>query len=334
MPLDLLHKQLIDQHIGDAEAVSAIIFGLCWPNNSELSAAANPSLSKHESLTDASERLNLGWNPQWLCDAGFTPFDSSGTEISGITSTAGPIHWSPAIRTCRVDDQVPDATKPDGHRYRRRTSGEVALLALWTHAAQERKLSIPRPVDKNNLPANLSPGGRGARFRDFLIYFLQQSLPKGWQVRHEVPLTHIRGLHMRRDVGDRKSDILIVDPANKLVAALSSKWTWRSDRGTEAAQMVPLTRYRPDVPYALATAEFVRAASVTRESIEDRSYHLCPSWVGSWIAVNDLPADVPAYEKWPDLHSLNKEGESIAHQLAISGLDTLVEDLKASGEIL
>ncbi len=139
---------------------------------------------------------------------------------------------------------------------------------------------------------------------------------------------------MRRDVGDRKSDILIIDSGGRLVAALSSKWTWRSDRGTEAAQMVPLTRYRPDVPYAMATAEFPRAAGVARESIEDRTYHVCPDWVGSWMAVNELPAGSSPLTQWPDLAALKQEGVSRARALGLNGLDALVNDLKNSGDIL
>lgn len=161
-----------------------------------------------------------------------------------------------------------------------------------------------------------------------------RTLPKAWKVRHEVPLTHIRGLHMRRDVGRRKSDILIIDDGGRLVAALSSKWSWRSDRGTEAAQTVPLTRYRPDVPYALATAEFPRAAKVARVSIEDRSYHLCPGWVGSWMVVNELPPTVSPVDRWPNLETLRQEGLSRAETLTLNGLDTLVDDLRDSGDIL
>lgn len=326
MTLDPQYKKLIDQYADDAEAVSAIIFGLCWPNFSALSEAARLPLLKGESMDEAATRLNLGWNPAWLTDAGFTAFDNNGSGLSGQSSASGQIHWAPTVRTCRLDDQVPDTASPTGQPYRRRTSGEIALLSLWTSAVNNKGIDIERPV--------LSPNARGARFRDCLIHFLQRSLPEGWNVRHEVPLTHIRGLHMRRDVSDRKSDILIIDGGGRLVAALSSKWTWRSDRGTEAAQMVPLTRYRPDVPYALATAEFPRAASVTRESIEDRTYHVCPDWVGSWMTVNELPADASAQEHWPDLAALKEAGKTTAHRLSINGLDTLVNDLRDSGDIL
>ncbi|MER7954512.1 hypothetical protein [Streptomyces sp. NPDC096030] len=306
--------------------MSAVIFGLCWPNDSVFSEAAMLNLLEGESLHDAGLRLKLGWNPSWLVEAGFSAFDSNGAEISEKTSIAGQIEWSPELRTCRLDDQVADSAKPTGQPYRRRTSGEIALLSLWASTVNSKGIKLERTA--------LSSNSRGAQFRDCLIRYLQCSLPEGWSVRHEVPLTHIRGLHMRRDVSDRKSDILIIDEGSRLVAALSSKWTWRSDRGTEAAQMVPLTRYRPDVPYALATAEFPRAARVTRESIEDRTYHVCPDWVGSWIAVNDLPADASAQERWPDLDALRKAGRAAAERLSINGLDTLVNDLKASGDIL
>ncbi|MFE2597885.1 hypothetical protein ACFXCZ_15535 [Streptomyces sp. NPDC059396] len=318
---------LIENNIESPEAISAIILGLCWPNESALALAANINLEEGESLASACARLRLGWNPGWLTESGHTAFDANGTEIENQASAGGIIHWQPVIRTCRVDDKIPDNQAPDSRPYRRRTSGEIALLALWTEAAKKHNISVQRPVEQ-------SGNTRGALFRDLLMHFLESSLPEGWQVRHEVPLTHIRGLHMRRDVGDRKSDILVIDPGNRLVAALSSKWSWRSDRGTEAAQMVPLNRYRPDVPYAMATAEFPRIASVARESIEDRTYHLCPTWVGAWSAVNDLPKDSLARDSWPTLKSLHEAGKAVAKSLGLSGLDTLVNDLKKSGNIL
>ncbi|MFK4064890.1 hypothetical protein [Streptomyces sp. NPDC029674] len=325
MPLNDDHKSLVEQHLSDHEAISAVLMGLCW-NESALAHSANIEIKQSETLVQASERLELGWNPTWLTDAGFTAYDSAGTALEDAGAhTAGPVRWSPVVRTCRLDDKVSDTAH--GHGFRRRTSAELAVLAIWTDVVATREIHIARPPHQ-------SGGTRGALFRDLLIYFLERSLPSGWQVRHEVPLTHIRGLHMRRDVGDRKSDILIIDSGNRLVAALSSKWTWRSDRGTEAAQMVPLTRYRPDVPYAMATAEFPRAASVARESIEDRTYHLCPGWAGAWMSVNELPAGTLAQDRWPDLASLRQEGIFRAEALTLHGLDVLVSDLKNSGDIL
>lgn len=324
MPLSSTHKELIEKHLDSPESISAIILGLCWPNYSQLSNAADFTLEAGQTLSEASE--SLGWTPQWLLDAGYSAFDATGTEIIADTSTPGKVHWAPQVRPCRVHDTISDSEKPGSLPYRRRTSGEMALLALWTDAVNRNGIALDRPE-------NLSAGGRGALFRDLLMHYLQCSLPAGWQVRHEVPLTHIRGLHMRRDVGDRKSDILVTDSGSRLVAAISSKWSWRSDRGTEAAQMVPLTRYRPDVPYAMATAEFPRAASVPRESIEDRIYHLCPTWVGAWSAVSDLPkAGSPL--AWPDLDALRKQGEHAASTMAMNGLDKLTEDLRNSGSIL
>ncbi|WNZ11195.1 hypothetical protein [Streptomyces sp. 11x1] len=324
MPLEPTHKALIESYLEDPEAISAIFLGLCW-NESILASEARLDLHPNESLSDASLRHKLGWNPAWLTEAGFTAYDSAGTALEEESHTQGQMHWDPPVRTHRLDDKVKDTAT--GHSKRRRIGGEIAVLSLWTHVVTSRNVSIERPC---KLDRNL----RGARFRDLLIHFLSKSLPTGWQVRHEVPLTHIRGLHMRRDVGDRKSDILIIDEGGRLVAALSSKWTWRSDRGTEAAQMVPLTRYRPDVPYAMATAEFPRAAGVARESIEDRTYHICPGWVGSWMAVNELAADASALARWPDLAALKQEGINRAQTLALNGLDVLVKDLRNSGDIL
>ncbi|WP_262061008.1 hypothetical protein [Streptomyces sp. STR69] len=324
MPLQPAKKALVEQHLGDPAALSAVFLGLCW-NESNCASQAGIEIEKNENLAAACERLELGWNPAWLTESGFSVYDSEGTFLADGGSAHGPVRWAPAVRTHRLDDKVPDTAT--GHRQRRRIAGELAVLALWMQAVTERNVNVERPValDRNS---------RGTLFRDLLIHFIQCSLPEGWQVRHEVPLTHIRGLHMRRDVGDRKSDILIIDSGGRLVAALSSKWTWRSDRGTEAAQMVPLTRYRPDVPYAMATAEFPRAAGVARESIEDRTYHVCPDWVGSWMAVNELPAGSSPLTQWPDLAALKQEGVSRARALGLNGLDALVNDLKNSGDIL
>lgn len=324
MPLTPDQKALVDKHRTDAEAISAVIFGLCW-NDSALAQDANIHVSENETLEKAVTRHNLGWNPAWLTEAGYTAYDSDGTAVGESHHPSGNIIWAPEVRTFRLDDGVSDSAQ--GHPRRRRTSAELAVLALWTQAVSARGIEFERPLA-------LQPNTRGARFRDFLIYFLECSLPEGWKVRHEVPLTHIRGLHMRRDVSGRKSDILIIDDGGRLVAALSSKWSWRSDRGTEAAQMVPLTRYRPDVPYALATAEFPRAANVAQESVEDRTYHLCPGWVGSWMAVNELPPGVSPLGRWPSLEVLRQDGLSRAQALALNGLDTLVTDLRNSGDIL
>ncbi|MET8827481.1 hypothetical protein ABZX40_22970 [Streptomyces sp. NPDC004610] len=324
MPLTTEQQDLIEGHLTDAEAISAVVLGFCW-SDSALASAADINLHAGETLDQAAHRHGLGWNPTWLTDAGFTPYDANGTEITAAAAAAGPMHWTPSIRTFRFDDKVPDTAA--GHKLRRRVSAELAVLALWQQATASRGIVLERP-------AILSPNTRGARFRDFLIYFLQRSLPDGWKVRHEVPLTHIRGLHMRRDVGRRKSDILIIDEGDRLIAALSSKWSWRSDRGTEAAQMVPLTRYRPDVPYALATAEFPRAGSVAQESVEDRTYHLCPTWVGAWALVNELPPGASPKDQWPDLASLRRDGVVRARAMTLNGLDKLVEDLHTSGDIL
>ena len=144
-------------------------------------------------------------------------------------------------------------------------------------------------------------------------------------------MTSIRGLHMRRGVGGRKSDIVVIDDGGRLVAVISSKWTWRSDRGTEAAQMVPLRQFRPDIPYTLVTAEFSRAKVVARESVEDRTYHLCPAWVGAWLAVGR--SDEPRTE-FPTLDDLEAEGRSVIDNLGLSGLPDLLRDLEDSGTIL
>lgn len=328
MPLDQDLADIADRHMMDREALSAILFGLCWPGESALAPELAISARSGESLPEMAERLDLPWNPGWLLEAGYIPYDSFGHAIAAERATSdGPITWQPEARICRLDDQTRDGVEKTSAAYRRRITGEVALLALWSRSAKTYGVGLDiRPV-------GLGRNTRGARFKDLLVHYLSHRLPPQWKVLPEVSLTSIRGLHMRKNVGGRKSDIVVIDEGNRLVAVISSKWTWRSDRGTEAAQMVPLARYRPDVPYALVTAEFPRAATVSKESIEDRAYHVCPIWVGAWLAIYQAQVESPR-KSWPSLDSLQSTGEAIADALGLADLNDLVEDLQRSGEIL
>lgn len=157
----------------------------------------------------------------------------------------------------------------------------MLLTCLWRRAA------VTAGIDETAVARGLTGNARGSRFREAIKSYLSAKLP-GWDFPHEKSLSTIYGLHLRQDVGDRSSDILALDDSNprrRLMAVISSKWTWRSDRGTEAAQMVPLRKYRPDLPYVIVTAEFPRARIVGRESVEDRAYHLAPDWVAAWLTL-------------------------------------------------
>ncbi len=327
MPLDDTLRQLVTPHLGAPDSLSAVVFGLCWPNESVLADRLNIEIEPGETILQASDRLDLPWSPSWLMDAGHAVRDAGGNNLRAGTpaTVGGRVAWYPEVRLCRVDDQTRDAGPPAA--IRRRLAGEVAIAALWSEAA------IKAGIDPAVRPLNLDGNTRGARFKDLLVFVLRQGLPANWRVEPEVYLTNIRGLHMRRNVGGRRSDIVAIDEGNRLVAVISSKWTWRSDRGTEAAQMVPLMRYRPDVPYALVTAEFPRATTVGRDSIEDRAYHVCSLWVGAWLAVNRLTQGSPR-GAWPDLASLKAEGLRLAETIGLPGLPELVTDLVNSGTIL
>ncbi|MGQ0823756.1 MAG: hypothetical protein ACT4OX_01790 [Actinomycetota bacterium] len=331
MSLDAAQESLVEPHLNSVEATEAIVFGMCWPNDSTFVEHLAIHLDAGERLDDAAERLNLPWTPKWLLDAGYRAFDAAGSDLTADApaTIAGPVSWQPDVRLCRVDDQVADNVQanPGGAPFRRRVAGEVALTALWSATASTFGIAL------DVRPLNLGGNTRGALFKDLLVYLLQRRLPAGWRIEPEVFLTSIRGLHMRQNVGGRRSDIVVVDEGNRLVAVVSSKWTWRSDRGTEAAQMVPLMRYRPDVPYALVTAEFPRASTVARESIEDRAYHVCPDWVGAWLAINRLATSSPR-EAWPTLAALRSEGTQVAETIGLPGLNDLVNDLTNSGTIL
>lgn len=317
-------RALLDAHLDDPEALQTAVFALCWPSPSLLADDLRLPMGAEEDLDAAARRLRLSWNPMWLVEAGYGP----GLPTLREQGVYAHMTWDPAPEPCRVDDQRADNINKGSTGYRKRIAGEVALLALWTESAARHR------IDLSTRDTKLNGGTRGSRFKDIIVHCLRKQLPSDWRVEPEVKLSSIRGLHMRQNLTNRKSDIVVIDEGRRLVAVISSKWTWRSDRGTEAAQMVPLTRHRPDIPYALVTAEFPRAKTVARESIEDMSYHLCPDWVGSWLAIESLPDGEQPRDRWPTLRDLAEEGRIMATMLGLSGMDGLVKDLKASGEIL
>lgn len=326
MPLDDHLADLVDQHLSHPDALAAVGLGICWPNTSPFSTAAALHVEVGETIETAARRIGSGWASAWLDEAGHTALSGDGTDVStGPATAAGPVAWTPPIRLARLDDQISNSTAPTHPRYRRRLVGELAVYALWRRACNNYDISEIRPDD------DLSGNTRGTLFRDFLVHAIQAQIPDGWRVEPEVALTKIRGLHMRRSVGKRSSDIVVIDDGNRLVAVVSSKWTWRSDRGTEAAQMVPLRQFRPDVPYTLVTAEFPRLKVIAQESVEDRAYHLCPAWAGAWLAVNS--SDNPASE-YPTLDHLYRDGAEIASNLGLAGLNQLIADVTDAGTIL
>lgn len=326
MALSPEHAQLVDAHLSSSSGLAAVGLGICWPNLSSFADDAGIVVNNGETLMEAAERLELSWSPGWLLSGGVRAIDAGGTQLvrESRATTTGPVAWEPALRLCRLDDQVADGAGEA--RRARRLRGELAVFGLWSRACRDNRI-----LDEIRPEGDITGNTRGARFRDLLVHVLRRGLPDGWRVEHEVPLTSIRGLHMRRGVGERSSDIVVVDEGNRLIAVISSKWTWRSDRGTEAAQMVPLRQYRPDVPYVLVTAEFPRAKVVARESVEDRTYHLCPQWVGAWVAVID--SDDPLTE-FPDLDSVARAGGRIADGLGLTGIHDLIHDLADIGTIL
>ena len=125
---------------------------------------------------------------------------------------------------------------------------------------------------------------------------------------------------------------------------VSSKWTWRSDRGTEGAQILFLKRYRPDVPYVLVTNEFMRAAVVAQESVEDAAFFMCPRWIGANVAVQtavtsgaDPVTEFPRLTDLADrmcdgtasplMHALVQQGQRLSPD-DIAQLRRLLDDLE------
>lgn len=91
--------------------------------------------------------------------------------------------------------------------------------------------------------------------------------------------------------------------------------------------MVPLRKYRPDVPYAMVTAEFPRVRDIARESAEDRIYHLVPRLWAAWSAAR------VAFDKGMPIRSLqdlDREAAAIRDSLPLEDLDDLLRDLLAA----
>jgi hypothetical protein len=304
----------------------AAIFARCWPD-STWDSEVTPDIEIGETLTDLADRLDLSWNPLWLCEAGHAAVDSAGSQVSavGAATSRGPISWLPNVRLPKVDDGISDGElrRTAYIPYRRRLAGEVALAALWREAAMTVGITVVAVV------TGLDGGTRGARFRDCIVHSLRKSLGAGWTIDSERPLASVFGLHLRRDVGNRETDVAVVN-GDRLIALVSSKWSWRSDRGTEGAQIGRLRKYRPDIPFVSVTSEFVRAPVVARESDEDQVYFLVPEWIGAWIAVNQAVSNGSnPRTDFPSITDLKTEGTSVASLLGLKALEDLLSDLGA-----
>lgn len=338
-------RALLDDHFDDPAAVRCAFLARCWHDDSHRRGNTRVSLLQGQSLDAARAALGLRWNPQWLLDAGFVAADANGVVLTTVTAPAtgaGPITWTPDIPLPRLDDQAVldpqaklayanPASRPgierDEHAI---TAGEVAVIALWAADA------IPRGIEMTDIDLTLSPlvgaGGarRGARWNTGVAYYLELALPE-WTVETQVPIRDVFGLHLRDDVVNRKADIVLISNRGKIMAFVSAKYSWRSDRGTEAAQMVFLQRYRPDLPYVVATAEFPRALAISHETIEDQAFHLCGDWVGAWEVARELPN---AGDALPTLDQLREAGHRRVPKGDLLGLHDLVRAVETAAQYL
>lgn len=338
---DLLdaHTSARLERAADKSALEAVLFGVCWPNSTKLpddlprAGQVTLEVKAGESLSAAAERLGYGWSPRWLLDAGHKAFDASGAELDadGPATVSGPIRWDPIVRLPRVEDAV-NGTRSGEAAQKRRLAGEVAIASLWRSAAISNGIGT-EGADDIRPPGTLEGPSRGALFKNAVVYVLRRAMPELWRVEPELALEKIYGLHLRRDVGVRKSDIVVFDDRDRLVAVVSSKWTWRSDRGTEAAQMVPLRQYRPDVPYVLVTAEFPRLRSIERESVEDRVYNVCPVGVTAALALRELSDLREGPDMFPTLEDLRTEAQRVIKMLDLRDLVMLAHDIRESGRL-
>ena len=309
--------------------LAPLVLAHCWLDSAlegDLSLQLRTGQTIRERLH--ADRVT-GFNPLWLYEVGYQAVDAAGVVLAtpdDPASATGLITWVPYVPLHRLDDQIDEKKHPTGSPDRnKRLAGEVLITCLWRRAA------LAVGLDNDWVARGLGGNSRGARFRADLQSFLTASLPD-WSFPHERPLDTIYGLHLRQDVGQRSSDILALDdgePRRRLMAVISSKWSWRSDRGTEAAQMVPLRKYRPDLPYVIVTAEFPRARIVGRESVEDSAYHLAPEWVAAWLAL---------YVEWGSvdwstitLEEASQRGGPFLDGLGLGTLPQLSASLKRAG---
>lgn len=328
-------RELIDTHLMHGDAVRCAIFARCWPDDLPRRSSVEISIRRGESLEDARSRLGLLWNPLWLIDAGFLPSDAAGVNLGdGAPATVGGrVSWSPDVFLPRVDDGAPATPQPDhALREARIVAGEVAVAALWADLARFNGLSTD-DVDTglSARGANRAGQARGARFNGAIAYYLERILPH-WRIETQVNIRDVFGLHLRKDVVKRSADVVIIGPSGKIMSFLSAKFSWRSDRGTEAAQMVYLQRYRPDLPYVLMTAEFPRALNdMANESIEDQVFHLCGGWVGAWQLTQELP---DAGSTFPNLDDLATAGVERVPNGQLQGFDELISALETAASYL
>jgi hypothetical protein len=339
-------RQLLDAHHSDAGAVRSVLLARCWPDDAQRGDTVRIELLHGESLDEARVRLGLLWHPQWLIDSGCTASDAAGNSLpTSITpaAVAGRIQWTPHLPLPRVDDKspadLPAALAKAGESKaskirndeRKIRAGQVALAALWHAEATRHGLSV---ADIDTHLSTLSQSGssaRGARWNGAVAYYLELAL-EGWRVETQVSIRDVFGLHLRKDVVARKADAVVISPQGKVMAFVSAKFSWRSDRGTEAAQMVFLQRYRPDLPYVLLTAEFPRALTeITTESIEDRAFHLCGDWVGAWAITQELPDPGDALRT---LRDLTEAGSSRVPADTLLGIDQMAAALRSAARYL
>ena len=304
---------------------------------------------KGESLEDARKRLRLLWHPRWLLDAGFSAADGNGVVLRDVDdkcTKGGEIGWSPDVILPRVDDKAPADPKEILQKARNKgekavsafldrenrvLAGEIAVASLWMSDAGAAGISTTDIDIDLSIQSQSGGGARGARWNAALGYYLELALPS-WRIETQVNIRDIFGLHLRSDVVSRDADVVVISPSGKVMVLVSAKFSWRSDRGTEAAQMVFLQRYRPDLPYVLITAEFPRALTeITTGSIEDQSFHLCGEWVGAWAATQQIS---DPDEIFPDLMSLKEAGRLAVPAGTLLGLDSLSKKLEAAARYI
>lgn len=312
-----------------ADAIRAIRSGVAGCGGTAIFAHAMPnsdaafdqtalaiSIGAGQTLQDWRSSSGASWDPALLVEGGFMLVDDDGNsalDSSGVARRALTARWEPEVPLPRLDD--------DDQNLSRRLASEVAMIAM-----------LRRQMNHFRLPWRLvrctSGGTRGAAFKHGVAQFIADRLGPDWEVRTELPLDRIYGLHMRRDVGKRGSDVAVLGPlappVKRLFAVISCKASWRSDRGTEAAQMVPLRRYRPDVPYAMVTAEFPRVTNLSSESVEDRIYHPVPKLWAAWAAYKEAWTSGSPVQS---LARLEVEAERTLSALQLDDLDTLISDL-------
>lgn len=257
-----VERTLLRKYALDSEALAAVMFLICWHQSPH-----SPSfwVSKGETPLDA-----CSFDLVPLLARGYRLHDENGQELEPDVPVQMDVlvQLTPGLWMPRVDDSKDHDVQAE------------ALLAEMFH---DTVSAIPelKSYITTHMPPSLTPQRRGAKFQHAVATVVEAGLPKGWSVHYDYPLSRVYGMHLR-NVGDTKIDLLVKDHREREIIAISCKWSWRSDRGSEGTIERAFRQYNPQVPLVLVTNEYPRAFYIAQNAGEDKIYHASLDWMIAW----------------------------------------------------